>query len=339
MIGAKSYTVGFEIGNVGSCDFSKLTPVKNKDILKLARDGAVDERLITFLGKKMGIETRYHCPKNINSMDISRDAIKDLIAKEPSIVEEAEFFILAGISNPMPSVCTSALLAGEFGFKNVSCWDIKSGCSTGVLGAMQALDWFNLGAKKGVLICTETLTKFTNPEALQMSASTGDGAVAVSLHASSDWEVLGTIHGTDAEYLKAMYVPGTYPVEKDFNPMDYVFAFDAKADTLEKMGYYWQKSLSDLLDMSGLKGEDVDHYIAHQVDGKKNFAFAKSAGIKDENIALNFKDFGNMGCPTIYFNYKNWVENSGRDFKSGETLVLHAVGGGISWAGIALRKK
>ncbi|OUR93569.1 hypothetical protein A9Q84_19060 [Halobacteriovorax marinus] len=339
MIGAKSYTIGFQIGHVATCDFSKLIPVKNADILRLGRAGTVDERLVTFLGKKMGIENRYHCPKDLNSLDLARDALKALIEAEPSIVEEAEFLILAGISNPMPTVCTSSLLAGEFGFKHTSCWDLKSGCSTGILATMQALDWLNLGAKKGVIICTETLTKFANPEALQMSASTGDGAVAFSIHASSDWEVLGAVHGTDAEYLKAMYVPGTFPVEENFNPMDYVFAFDGKADTIEKMGYHWQKSLQDLLETSGLKGEEVDHYIAHQVDGKKNLAFAKSAGIKEENVALHFKDFGNMGCPTVFKNYKNWTEEKGKEFKSGETLVLHAVGGGISWAGICLRKK
>ncbi|MBL6989192.1 MAG: hypothetical protein ISR65_05415 [Bacteriovoracaceae bacterium] len=339
MIKGKQYKTGITIDKITTCDFDKLNPVYNEDILKMARDGKSDERLIQFIAKKMGIHRRYHSPPNVHSTHLAQEALEKLIKENPSILEEAEFVILAGISNPMPSVCTSALLSGDLGFKNASCWDIKSGCSTGVLGLMQALDWFNLGAKTGVLVCTETLTKFANPHALQMSAATGDGACAMILRASNDWQVRGIVHGTDPKYFRSILVKGTYPVDiNNYNPDDYVFSFDDKSDALEKMAFYWQNSLKELLELSGVSGDQINHYIAHQVDGTKNKLFAKSQNIPDEAIALNFKDYGNMGCPTVFINYWQWINRPDHKYAVGDNLVIHAVGGGLSWAGICLTK-
>ncbi len=338
MFNGKNYKSGLEIEDIAICDFSTMRKLSNEDIVSEGR-GKADTRLMGFISKKMGIKERYWVHENQDALDLSRQALKSLVDKNPNILEEAEFLILAGISNPMPTVCTSALLACELEFKNTSCWDIKSGCSTGVLALMQALNWFQNGAKKGVIVCSETFSKFTNKDVLQMAVSIGDGASAMIVQASSKIKVRGIIHGTDSAYLKTMYVPGKYPIDyKNVNPLDYTFHFEAKADALEKMVHYWTSSLKELLEISNLKGEDIDHYFSHQVDGKKNIAIGKSSGIAQDAVAMNFEKRGNMGCPTIFINYHNW-KDSGKEWSSGEKIIFHAVGGGLSWAGICLEKE
>ncbi len=338
MFNARNYKVGLTVDNVETCDFESMKSMTNEEILKMGR-GEEDSRLLGFITKKMKIHNRFWVTKEQDALDLARQAIKKLVEKDNSLLQDAEFLILAGISNPMPTVCTAALLAGEFGFKNTSCWDIKSGCSTGVLAAMQALDWFQNGAKKGVIVCTETFSKFTNSEILQMAVSIGDGACAMSVSADESMEVLGAVHGTDAEYLKTMYVPGKYPIDKEnYDPSQYHFHFAQKSDSLEKMAHYWQQSLVDLMKTSGIEGSEVSHYISHQVDGSKNLMFAKSQGIPEESVALNFTEYGNMGCPTIFINYHFW-QKAGKKVKPGDVIIYHAVGGGLSWAGLCQRRK
>lgn len=328
---------GFVIQNLEICDFESMQRISNQDIIGMSRSGE-NKRILQFISKKMKIESRYWVHENQDALDLSRQALQRLIAKDKSLLEEAEFFILAGISNPMPTVCTSALLAGEFGFKQASCWDIKSGCSTGVLALIQAQSWFQKGAKRGVILCAETFSKFTNKDILQMAFSVGDGACALDLKVDDNVEILGSVHGTDSRFLKTMYVPGKFPVPKNANELDYTFHFSDKADTLQVLESYWKTSLEDILTISGIKGEAVDHYIAHQIDGSKNLALAQSQGIKEESTALNFTQYGNMGCPTIFINQYFW-QKSGHKWSPGETLVFHAVGGGFSWAAYAMRKK
>jgi len=105
---------------------------------------------------------------------------------------------------------------------------------------------------------------------------------------------------------------------------------------LEAIGQYWISSLQDLLEISGVNPSAVKHYIAHQVDASKNAAIAEHCDINPISVAKCFSEYGNMGSPTIFVNFHNWVNQPNHQFKSGDNLVFHAVGGGVSWAGICL---
>lgn len=293
--------------------------------------------MVRFIEQSMGIKNRYLCQAENNALDLARSAIARLIAKNPALLQQAEFFILAGISSPMPVTTTSALLAGEFGFENVSCWDIKSGCSTGVLALIQAQQWIESGARTGVIVCAETLSKFAPADVLQMSAAIGDGAVALQVSASDQWRVRGVVHGTDPSLVKTMLVKGEFPINLErYDPTQYLFSFEQKPEGIEAIGRYWVKSLQDLLAVSDISAANVSHYIAHQVDASKNQAVAQTCGIPATAVARNFADYGNMGCPTVFINYLRWIERAEHRFAAGDYLVFHAVGGGVSWAGMCL---
>lgn len=338
MFKSTKWNAGLSIDQIEVCNFDALKKVNNRDVLAWGRDGEIDERLLHFFEKKMGISNRYFSEEKQNAYQLASDALSKLLKADPSLKDEAEFLIFGGISNAMPTVCHAAMLACDYELPNVSCWDLKSGCSTGVLALVQALEWFEKGAKRGIIVCSETFSKFTRPETLQMTASIGDGAVAFSLRANDEWKTLGVVHGTDARYFKSMYVPGIYPIDqKDYQAEDYFFKFEAAADTLEKTAYYWQKSLQDLLDLTNVDASTITHYVAHQVDGSKNRKFALDCGIPDEAIMTNFVNFGNMGCPTIFINYYQHREKM--SFKKGDRLLFHAVGGGLSWASMVLEKQ
>lgn len=333
-----SFDVGIEISDIATCDFSSLEKLDNDTLF--ARLGKANQpKLSRFIERTMGARERYICDSDKNALDLARSALDRLVDRNPDIVDEAEFFIMVGISNPMPLTTTSALLAGEFGFKNVSCWDIKSGCSAGVLSLIQAMQWVQSGARSGVIVCSETLSKFSNPDVLQMSAAIGDGAVALKICASDNWKVRGVVHGTDPRLVRTMMVKGTFPINiETYNPQDYLFSFEQKVEVLEAIGNYWISSLEELLQVSDVNPSDVKHYIAHQVDASKNAAIANHCDINPESVARCFSDYGNMGAPTVFINYHDWINRPEHKFQTGDNLVFHAVGGGVSWAGLCIER-
>lgn len=337
MINLTNVQTGFHIPLIKTCHFESLNSLSNVDVLEKA--GQKDSTKISrFIEKKMGIERRFHCDEDVDALDLAKQALGDLVQADPSILEDADFLIYSGISNPMPIATHSALLGNEFGFKQPSCWDIKSGCSSGLLALIQANAWLNMGAKRGVIVASETLSKFSNPDVLQMSAAVGDGAVAFIVEQSDQWHLKSIVHGTDPQYVTSMLVDAKIPVPNDqYEREDFRFTFNDKGNSIEVLGNYWIKSLQELLQSAGIDGQQVQHYVAHQVDGSKNALIASSCGIEDGAVAKNFKNYGNMGSPTIFINYKQWMENN--VFKPGEHLVLHAVGGGLSWAGMCLEYK
>jgi 3-oxoacyl-[acyl-carrier-protein] synthase III len=337
MFRSAAYSIGLEIGAGATCDFDKLEPLSNTEVIRQAGREESD-RLRAFLSDRIGIHRRYRVRPGTNALDLARDAMAGLLSRDRRIAEQAEFVVFAGISSPMPTTCTAALLADEFGLARASCWDIKSGCSTGVLAMAQALDWFHHGAGAGILVSAETFSRFTPPAALEMAATTGDGACALALRASRRWRVRGVVHGTDARYLKHAYVRGTYPIDPEkYRPEDHRFSFDAKPEALERIAQCWVDSLRQLLALSEIDGDRVTRYVGHQVDAAKNRAFARACGIRDAAIAMSFAELGNMGSPTVFINYLRHV-GSVDDFRIGDVLVFHAVGGGISYAGICLER-
>lgn len=326
--------VTFNIEDVTTCDFEQMEKLDNQSVL--AKTGsAADERLLRFVTSSMGIEERYWCKADQNALTLARDAMAKLLQRNPKLVDTAEFLIFAGISNPYPVTTISALLGGEYGLKNVSCWDLKSGCSTALLAMQQALGLIKAGAGNGIIVAAENLTRFSNPNVKQMALAIGDGACALHISNKATWKVKSSVHGTDPAFSSYMRVEGEFPYNPDnYQPQDYYFGFANKPEGIEKLGQYWQSSLAELLDLAQVTGQDIQHYIAHQVDASKNLAIAQSAHIPGESVALNFRHFGNMGCPTIFINYHRWHQNKDKTFKPGDHLVFHAVGGGISWAGI-----
>lgn len=327
---------GFHVPVIKTCHFDKMQALTNQEIMQKA--GVKDAgKMSRFIESKMGITRRFHCEESVNALDLARQALGDLVAEDPTILEDAGFLIYAGISNPLPIATLSALLGNEFGFKSPSCWDIKSGCSSGLLALIQANGWLQMGSKRGVVIASETLSKFADPGTLQMSAAVGDGAAALIVERSDRWKLKSLVHGTDPQYVTNMLVKGQIPVpNSEYDRKNYLFTFNDKGNGVRVLGEYWVKSLQDLLERANLKGEDIQHYIAHQVDGTKNAAIAAACGIPDSAVAKNFREFGNMGAPTVFINYFESLKRGEREFKAGDHLIWHAVGGGLSWAGLCL---
>ncbi|MCY7297228.1 3-oxoacyl-ACP synthase III family protein [Alteromonas sp. a30] len=330
---------GFHIPHIRTCNFDSLVSLSNTEVL--ARAGHDEtSKLSRFIENKMGITHRYQTDAKTNALDLAKQALQDLIKDDPSLPQTSDFLIYAGISNPLPIATHSALLGAEFGFANPSCWDIKSGCSSGVLALIQAINWLQMGAKRGVIVASETLSKFARDDTLQMSAAVGDGAVALVVEASEDWQVRGLVHGTDPQYVTNMLVEGQIPVaNEDYERENFRYTLKDKGNTFEVINDYWIKSLTQLLESSGLHGEQIQHYIAHQIDGSKNAKVAQQCGIPEAAVAKNFRHFGNMGSPTVFINYHQWLKTQQKHVASGENLIFHAVGGGLSWAGICLTRR
>ena len=331
---------GFSITNIATCDFSLLQSLDNGAVLEKAGKGAEGSRLARFIQKTMGIEHRYHCPKGTDAEDLAYSALARLIEKDPSLPKRADFLIFAGISSPRPTATLSTYLAHKFGFSKVSCWDVKSGCSTALLAMIQAQGWLNMGAKCGVIVSAENLSRFSAPEMMQVAAATGDGAVAMAMEADERWQLKAVVHGSDANFAHNIKLPGKFPIDFDnYNAADYLYKLDEKVDGIETLQKYWLSSLAELLTKANLPPDKVNHYISHQVDGSKNEKIAVASGIRPEAVAKNFSHYGNMGSPTVLINYHQWINRAEHEFNSGDTLVFHAVGGGISWAGFCLTRK
>jgi len=325
----------FSIKDVTTCDFSQLDKLDNEQVLAHIGNKGGD-KIHQFIDTNIGIKERYWCKEGQNSLDLARSALQQLIHNNPEIVEQADFLIYAGISNPYPVTTLSTLLADEFGFKNTSCWDIKSGCSTALFALLQGVSMLSMGSTSGIIVSAENLSRFSNPKILQMSIAIGDGAAAMYINTEPEWKIKSSVHGTNAQYSGLMRVNCEFPTKPKNEDQSIYYEFSNKPEGIEKLQHHWLSSLKQTLELANLSGPDISHYIAHQVDATKNRLIAEANNINEAAMAFNFELFGNMGSPTLFINYENRVKQQGITFSKGEHLLFHVVGGGISWAGLCL---
>src|SRR5436309_2090195 len=150
---------GVRIADVEPCDFGLMPSYDTDHLLRLASpdqwerylESAVSRRLIA----ELGVERRHltHVPgqpldpRRRTAIDLARSAVERLRMRRSRELDRLDAFIFASTSNPNPCNCQAALLAEALGI-TASCYDLKSGCSSGVLGLIQAALLIDAGCER-----------------------------------------------------------------------------------------------------------------------------------------------------------------------------------------------
>jgi 3-oxoacyl-[acyl-carrier-protein] synthase-3 len=92
---------------------------------------------------------------------------------------------------------------------------------------------------------------------------------------------------------------------------------------------------ADVLARRGLTADDVDLVIPHQANLRIIEAVAKRAGVPMERVFVNVHRYGNMSAATVPVALVEALEQ-GR-VKPGDTLLLPAFGGGLTWCAHLVR--
>ena len=94
-------------------------------------------------------------------------------------------------------------------------------------------------------------------------------------------------------------------------------------------------SAARALERAGLGADDVDLVIPHQANARIIDAAARRLGIESDRVFVNIATHGNTAAASIPMALADAIE-AGR-VSPGDTLVLPAFGGGVTWGSIVLR--
>ena len=89
------------------------------------------------------------------------------------------------------------------------------------------------------------------------------------------------------------------------------------------------------LDAAGLAGSDIDWVVAHQANLRIITQVAGRLDIPLERFIINIERYGNMSSASIPIALDEAVRD-GR-IKSGQTVLMCALGAGISWGSALVR--
>lgn len=285
---------------------------------------------------RTGIRERRIAGENELTSDMAANAAIDAIKSANIDPSEIDLIIVCTTSGDksFPSVAVS--VQRKLGIKNIPAFDLQAVCAGFVYGLTTADSFIRSGfAETILLIGAESMSKLVDWNDRSTCVLFGDGAGAVILKAYDCEVQQGIITSkisAEGEFEDILYTDGG-------------IAFNQRAGYIQMLGKEVYKhavekmssTVLSLLDASGYKAEDIDWLIPHQANARIIEAVARRLDFPREKVALTVDKQANTSAATIPLAIDNYVKQG--KIKSGDLLVLTALGAGLAWGGCILRWK
>ena len=296
--------------------------------------------------ERTGIHERRIAPEGIVTSDMATEAAKRALEAAELQASDLDLIIVATVTPDMPMPATAVFVQQKLGAGTCPAFDISAACAGFIFGLSIADQFIRAGVFKHVLVVgVELLSRVVNWEDRTTCVLFGDGAGAVILGPAAGAEIGGKPRGvlstkiqSDGALAPSLWIPGGGSA----TPMS-AETLEAKLHKVHMKGQdIFKVAVKNLysaskqaLDVTGLTPADVDWICPHQANLRIiDFAVAR-LGVAKEKVLVNIDRVGNTSSASIPI----LLDESLRAGKvrAGDTVVMCALGAGISWGGAIVR--
>ncbi len=279
--------------------------------------------------EKIGIKSRHVAAAEETAADMAVSAAEKLFAG--GVDKETVDFVILVTQSPDYALPTSACLVQDrLGLKkNCMAFDVNLGCSGFVYGLGLGGSMIESGlASGGLVVCSETYTKYIDPHDRTCRPVFGDGAAAVVLAASSR-DALGPFEmGSDGSGGGSLMVAdsgarrGEAPASQPVLFMDgakvLMFTMDKVPQCMEAVLQKSEKTL-----------DDIDYFIFHQASRLVVDNIVRRMELPEEKVFRNYENIGNTVSAALPVALKDAV--AAKKISDGDLVMLVGFGVGYSW--------
>ena len=305
----------------------------NHDMAKLVETS--DEWIQT----RTGIRERRKVQKGEATVDMSTNAVRDLMERYDLDAKEIDAIIVATVTPDMILPCSAALVQKNINAVNAWGYDLSAACSGFLFGLESGAALIESGrCKKVIVIGADTMSSILNYEDRNTCILFGDGAGAVLLEPSEEFGIIDSelrIDGAGGEFLRVDGGGSLYPASHETvsNKLHYVRQ-DGK--TVYKFAVRGMADISyEVAERNNLKGDDISLFIPHQANKRIIDAAAKRLGLKESQVMINIDTYANTTSATIPICIAEVSEKNMLNF--GDNVIISTFGAGFSWGAMYLK--
>jgi 3-oxoacyl-[acyl-carrier-protein] synthase-3 len=322
-----------------TCDFGVMPRYDTASLIRAALPHRAEEYLHSpaarRLIRELGVEHRHltHVPGlpaaigRLTALELAQSAVERLAARRAGELARLDALIFVSTSNPSPCNSQAALLACRLGLQ-ASCFDLKAGCSGGLLGLMQGALMISAGCRRVLVVMAENLSQLAPADELRMLLTVGDGAACVLLERVPGPGFVCMMHGTDPRFADTMAVRAPFPPPTAGTR--YAYEFSETNAVRQFLHGKWRALFAEIMASAGLAPADLAGCFVHQTHGAQLDGLAADFGLAPGRMPNVVRGHGNMGTPGFAVALAQRV---GR-LQPGERYLMQAVGGGVSWCAI-----
>jgi len=294
-----------------------------------------------WIQERTGIKERRIAAEGESASDMAVQAARRALEAAGLSASDLDMIIVGTISADMPLPACAAFVQQKLGCPGIPAFDVAAACA-GFVYALSIGDQFiQSGAHQNVLVIgVELLSRVLNWKDRATCVLFGDGAgAAVLTPAGEDGRgVLSTRLYTDATLAESLCIPAGGSKE----PLT-AAAIEQGRDKVHMVGgdifKVAVKNLTsasrEALEVAGLDANAVDWVVPHQANMRIITQVAQRLDIPLDRFVLNIERYGNTSSASIPIALDEGVRD-GR-IQPGHTVLMCALGAGISWASALAR--
>ena len=310
--------------------------VTNDDLAKLVDTS--DE----WIRKRVGIRERRYAAEGETSSDMAAEAARRALAAAQLNPEDLDMIIVGTITGDMPLPACAVFIQRKLGCREIPAFDVAAACAGFIFALSTGDSFIRSGAARNVLVIgVETLTRITNFDDRNTCVLFGDGAGAAILSCvenADDGLLLSTNISTDGTQSDMLQIPAGGSKE----PLTHE-GLDARRNKVFMNGQEVFKvavrrltsASQACMQLAGLTPEQIDWVVPHQANLRILNQIAARLGIPYERFVLNIENRGNTSSASVPIALNEAILD-GR-IKRGNTVLMCALGGGISWGSALVR--
>ena len=304
--------------------------LSNKDLEKMM-DTSDD-----WIRERTGIKRRHIAGEGETTGSMGLEAAKRAMEMAGATADEIGLIVLGTATPDKVFPSTACIIQRQLGVAGCPAFDVHAACS----GFLYGLDLANRyiqtgGARKAIVIGSETLSRITNWEDRTTAVLFGDGAGAVVLEASDEPGIMATHIHANGEYEELLQVRQGVSIGFDITRRGEAFIeMNGNAVFKRAVGTFDSIARETIADLDGHL-DDIDWFVPHQANMRIITAAAKKIGLPMERVIATVDEHANTSGASIPLALDLAVKD-GR-IKRGHTLLFAAFGAGFTWGSAMLK--
>ncbi|HSR55474.1 MAG TPA: beta-ketoacyl-ACP synthase III [Alphaproteobacteria bacterium] len=287
--------------------------------------------------ERTGIRQRHVAADGEMTSDLATKAANQALGRAGMAGEDIDF-IVVGTATPDETFPAAATRVQEhIGADQACAFDIQAACSGFIYALGIADNFLRLGqGKTALVIGAETFSRILDWNDRATCVLFGDGAGAVVLRSeegkgdSSDRGVLSTHLHSDGRQHDLLYADGG----PSLNQMAGVVRMQGR-EVFRQAVSRLSEVVDEAMQRNGFTASDIDWLVPHQANKRILDSTAKKIGIPPEKMVVTVDRHANTSAASIPLALNEAA--SDQRIKTGDLVLMEAMGAGFTWASAALR--
>ena len=298
---------------------------------------------------RLGIRERRIVAPQHTASDLAVESANRLFEEHGIDKNDIDFVIFCAQEFDYYAPPTACIIQDRLGIpQQAGTIDVNQGCSGYAYGLGLAKGLVEACERKNVLLLTaSTLTKKIHQKDKSLRYLFGDGAAATLVSAGEESGIGAFVFGTDGKGADKTIVrdggarnpitaASTKEIQDDYGSITSAANFYMNGTALFNFSLRRVPlMISELLEKSNKKLEDIDLFVFHQTNQFMNDTLRKKIGIPEEKFVNYLENCGNTVSSTIPIALCESIK-SGKAQK-GQTILLAGFGAGLSWSATIIK--